>query len=207
MSTSTKEYVILSNYKMVKETGPLTHTERFSLTLSLPSGTSIVSARLKWYIHCDRSEKWLFGLIPDGATNSGVQIYMSYQGNTSDMREIMKNWNMYACNTLDDSQDVTSFVIPREGPNEGTNYFDVTIGTFNWGEYCEYTISLSLIVEYSGSEPTLTYQKVSVQEAPQQYVAFKDVMSSVVLIVEVFILLLVFSVVTSIIGAVRELGK
>jgi hypothetical protein len=205
MSTTIKEIVILKDYKLVKPGGGGWYTvwETFNVTLSLPHGTTIVSARLKYSVHCDDTSTTWYG----GKAYAGAGIYFSNQGNKDDMREIYRNWNMLPCNGDSAEQDVTPYIVPREGPDERTNYLQIMCGTWSTGDYCQFTFNVTLIVEYSGSEPSLTYQKTSSELYPQYATQTLGFLSALAFIISVLPYVIVLWLVLSIISSIRGLTE
>jgi hypothetical protein len=196
MSTTVKEIVILKDYKLIKPGGGAWYTiwETFNVTLSLPEGATIVSARLKFSVHCDDTSKTWYG----GYAYAGAGIYFSNQGNLNDMREIYRNWSMLPCNGDSREQDVTPYVIPREGPDTKTNYLQIMCGTWNMFDYCQFTFNVSLLIEYSGTEPSLTYIKTSSETYPKEYSAIQGFIQFLLMLPIIIVLWLVVSLLSTI---------
>jgi len=203
MSTSIKEIVVLKDYKLVKPGGGGWYTiwETFDITLSFPEGTKVISAKLRYYVHCDDTSTEWYG----GKAYAGAAIYFSNQGNKDDMREIWRNWSMLPCNEGSGEQDVTPYIIPREGPATGTNYLQIMCGTWTAGYYCQFTFSITLIIEYIGTEPSLTYQKTSSKMYPEYATQVVQFLNTFAFIMSILPLLILLWLISSIISLVREL--
>jgi len=196
MSTTTKEFVILDKYRLVELGIPYyVAQETFKLTLSLPEGTSIVGAKLVYEIHCVDSGKQLGQDL-----FAGAWIKMSNQGDVSDMRKVFEYPWFVTCHTESGEQDVYALIVPKRGPDQATNYFEIRCFRMSSGFHnVVFDFSMKLVVTYEGAEPTVTYQKIP--QAPTGASPVEAITTFITLLPLIIILWLV----TSLLSTIRDL--
>jgi len=193
MSTTTKEFIILDRYRLVRPYGFWTVSETFSFVLSLPANARVVTAKLRYYVHCEK-----------GADLNIAKILMSNKGNPNDMKEVYVNYYLRVCEEQSGEQDVTAFIVPLTGPDTATNYFQIVGGnSFSVLVDNEFVFSLTLVVEYEGSEPSATYTKISTTTSPSF-----SIVQGFIMFIELLPIIITLWLILSLISLIRAVrGK
>jgi len=190
MSTTVKEFIILDRYRLVRPYGFWTVSETFSFVLSLPSNAKIVTAKLRYYVHCEK-----------GVDVNIAKILMSNKGNPNDMKVVYVNYYLRVCEEQSGEQDVTAFIVPLTGPDIATNYFQIVSGnSFSVLVDNETVFSLTLVVEYEGQEPSATYVKTSTTTSPSF-----SMVQGFIMFIELLPIMIILWLILSLISTIREL--
>jgi len=135
-----KTYYVCEDYKIDISVGWLYTEYEFKVDISLPAGSRITSARM--YVRAHGQTYFFWG------TPYFWRFNIDLNGN-----RVIESGNRNTCEVVDLEQDVTPYIVPREGEATETNVIHLrcdNVGILSWSSQ---TYTIWIVVDYEGEEP------------------------------------------------------